>query len=66
MLSCRNPDPGPAGPALERIDQILSEAEQLITAGGDQGRVGFGLVSAAGAIAATEPFTSAGWRAPAG
>jgi hypothetical protein len=55
---CRDPDPGAAGPALERIDKRLSAAEQLVAAGGDQTRVAFGLVMAAGVIAATEPFAS--------
>ena len=27
--ACRDPDPGPAGPALERIDRLLSTAEQV-------------------------------------
>jgi hypothetical protein len=58
--ACRDPDPGAAGPALERIDKLLSTAEQLLAAGGEQTRVAFGLVMAAGVIAATEPFTVAG------
>ena len=32
--ACRDPDPGAAGPALERIDQLLSAAEQLLGGGG--------------------------------
>ena len=28
--ACRDPDPGAAGPALERIDRLLSAAEQLL------------------------------------
>jgi uncharacterized protein len=54
--ACRDPDPRAAGPALERIDRLLSTAEQLLTEGGEQTRAAFGLVTAAGAIAATEPF----------
>ncbi len=54
--ACRDPDPGPVGPALERIDALLSTAEQLLTAGGEQTRAAFGLVMAAGVIAATEPL----------
>ena len=54
--ACRDPDPGPAGPALERIDKLLSAAEQLLAAGGKQPRDAAGLVMAAGVIAATEPF----------
>lgn len=53
---CREPDPGVVGPALERIDAALAAAEQLITAGGEQAYLAFGLVMAAGAIAATEPI----------
>jgi predicted TIM-barrel fold metal-dependent hydrolase len=51
--ACRDPDPGPAGPALERVDQLLAAAEQLLSAGGEQGRMALGLVMAAGVIAAT-------------
>jgi predicted TIM-barrel fold metal-dependent hydrolase len=54
--ACRDPDPGPAGPALERIDKLLSAAELLLAAGGKQLRDAAGLVMAAGVIAATEPF----------
>ena len=57
---CRDPDPGPAGPALERIDQLLRDAEEVLAAGGDQARLALGLVMAASIIAATEPFTAAG------
>jgi hypothetical protein len=52
---CRDPDPGTAGPALERIDGLLAAAQALTGAGGDQAYTAFGLVMAAGAIAATEP-----------
>ncbi|MDQ6606528.1 MAG: amidohydrolase family protein [Actinomycetota bacterium] len=58
--ACRDPDPGAAGPALERIDELLSCAEQLLTAGGDQVRTAVGLVMAAGVIAGTEPFVAGG------
>jgi predicted TIM-barrel fold metal-dependent hydrolase len=58
--ACRDPDPGPAGPALERIDGLLATAEQVLTAGGEQSRNAVGLVMAAGVIAATEPFTATG------
>jgi hypothetical protein len=59
--ACRDPDPGEAGPALERIDSMLAAAQQLLSTNGDreQARVAGGLVSAAGVIAATEPFTAA-------
>ena len=54
--ACRDPDPGPIGPALERIDLLLGSAEQLLIEGGAQVRVAVGLVMAAGVIAATEPL----------
>ena len=57
---CRDPDPGAAGPALDRIDTLLATAEQLLTAGGEQTRPAFGLVIAAGVIAATEPISATG------
>jgi len=53
---CRDPDPGVAGPALERIDALLSAAEQVVTADGQQARAAFGLVMAAAVIAATQPL----------
>ena len=61
---CRDPDPGAAGPALERIDQLLASAEhllgdeQLVSAGGEGVRSAFGLVVASGVIAATEPLAT--------
>jgi predicted TIM-barrel fold metal-dependent hydrolase len=58
--ACRDPDPGPAGPALERIDELLATAEHVLTDGGEQARNAVGLVMAAGVIAATEPFTATG------
>jgi len=58
--ACRDPDPGPVGPALERIDTLLSVAEEVLTAGSEQARAAVGLVMIAGIIAATEPFTSGG------
>jgi uncharacterized protein len=54
--ACRDPDPGHAGPALERIDGLLAAAEQLLEQGGESTRAAFGLVMAAGVIAATEPL----------
>jgi uncharacterized protein len=57
--ACRDPEPGPAGPALERIDNLLSDAEQMLSAGGEESRAAFGLVMACAVIAATEPFTAA-------
>jgi uncharacterized protein len=55
---CRDPDPGIAGPALERIDTLLSTAEGVLAAGGEDGRMALGLVMAAAVIAATEPITT--------
>jgi hypothetical protein len=55
---CRDPDPGPAGPALERIDALLATAEQALSAGAEDARTALGLVIAAAVIAATEPFTA--------
>jgi hypothetical protein len=52
---CRDPDPGHVGPALERIDRLLSAAEQLVGIDGEAARAAFGLVIAAGVIAGTEP-----------
>jgi hypothetical protein len=52
--ACRDPDPGSAGQALERIDQLLASAEQLMASNGEGVRTAFGLVMAAGVIAATE------------
>ncbi len=56
--ACRDPDPGPAGPALERIDELLASAEQILNGGGGDVRLGLGLVMASAVIAATEPFTA--------
>jgi hypothetical protein len=56
--ACRDPDPGPVGPALARIDELLATAEQLIRAGGDTARDVFMLLIAAGTIAATEPVAA--------
>ncbi|MGI8714201.1 MAG: amidohydrolase family protein [Solirubrobacteraceae bacterium] len=57
---CRDPDPGLAGPALDRIDQLLADAEQLMSAGAEPARAAFGLVIAAAVIAATEPVGASG------
>jgi uncharacterized protein len=56
----RDPDPGPAGPALERIDQLLSNAQQVLRTDQDRARVAVGMVMDAAVIAATEPFTAIG------
>jgi predicted TIM-barrel fold metal-dependent hydrolase len=52
---CRDPEPGPVGPALERIDGLLASAEQHAADAGEDRFLVLGLVLAAGAIAATEP-----------
>jgi hypothetical protein len=57
---CRDPDPGPAGPALEQIGRMLSIAEQALTTDDGEARAAIGLVMAAGVIAATESFTALG------
>jgi hypothetical protein len=56
--ACRDPDAGPVGPALARIDELLATAEQLIRSGGDAMGAAFPLVMAAGTIAATEPVAA--------
>ena len=52
---CRDPDPGPAGPALARIDSALSTAERLLTQPPPLSLLALGLVHGAAVIAATEP-----------
>jgi hypothetical protein len=59
---CRDPDPGSVGPALERIDALLANAEQHIADAGEQAYLALGLVMAAGAIAATEPILDSSRR----
>jgi len=51
---CRDEDPGAAGPALQRIDGLLAAAEELLGARREEAFMAFGLVMAAGAIAATD------------
>jgi hypothetical protein len=53
--ACRDPEPGPAGDALARIDASLDAAERLILAGGRQAFAAVGLVHATMVLAATEP-----------
>ncbi|QEC46446.1 amidohydrolase family protein [Baekduia soli] len=53
--ACRDPDPGAAGPALERVDGLLAAAEQLAAADADS-MPAFFLLRAAAVIAATEPL----------
>ena len=53
---CRDPDPGAARSALERIDTLLAAAEQLALDTREQASHASGLVMTASAIAATEPI----------
>src|SRR3954454_6375890 len=53
--ACRDPEPGPAGDALARIDASLDAAERLILAGGRPAFAAVGLVHATMVLAATEP-----------
>ncbi|HEY5318974.1 MAG TPA: amidohydrolase family protein [Solirubrobacteraceae bacterium] len=53
---CRDPDPGPVGPALERVDALLAAAEQLIATRAEDPRPAIGLIHGAATIAATEPL----------
>ena len=55
---CRDPDPGTVGPVLQRIDALLAGTEELIADAGAEPVLAFGLLMAAGAIAATEPIGS--------
>jgi hypothetical protein len=55
----RDPAPGSAGPALERIERGLVAAEQLIANPGPESLAAVGLVHAASVIAATEPVAPA-------
>jgi uncharacterized protein len=56
--ACRDPEPGGAGPALERIDTALAAAEDLIRDGSGEEMNAYALIIAAGAIAATEPVAA--------
>jgi len=53
---CRDPEPGVAGPALARIDELLAATEAMITADGQQGLLAIGPIHAAATIAVTEPL----------
>jgi len=57
--ACREPRPGPVGPALERIDGALASAEAMIAAGGEDAVLAIGLIHAAATIAGTEPVAPA-------
>ncbi len=58
MARCvaRDPAPGPAGPALERIDAALAAAEHFIANPAGDALAPLGLVHACIVIAATEPL----------
>jgi hypothetical protein len=51
---CRDPAPGPAGPALERIDAAMSATERIVGDGGPDSLGAMGLVHASLVIAVTE------------
>src|SRR4051794_2507277 len=53
--ACRDPEPGPAGDALARIDTALDAAERILLAGGPPAFAAIGLVHATMVFAATEP-----------
>src|SRR4051812_42829027 len=57
---CRDPEPGPAGAALARIDASLDAAERLLLAGGRQAAAAIGLVHSTMVFAATEPAATDG------
>jgi uncharacterized protein len=52
---CRDPDPGAAGPALARIDELLASAERHAADAEAEPFVTLGLMIASATIAATEP-----------
>ena len=58
--ACRDPEPGRAGPAVQRIDELLAAAEVVLADGADNARAAAGMVMAAGVIAATEPVSAPG------
>src|SRR6185437_8478270 len=51
---CRDPEPGPAGEALARIDASLDAAERLMATGGREAFAAVGLVHSTMVFAATE------------
>lgn len=55
---CRDPDPGPVGPTLERIDELLVGAEEMIAAQDENELLAIRQIQAAATIAATEPLSS--------
>ena len=52
---CRDPDAGPAGPALARIDAALAAAERLLAEPPPISLIAYALAHGAAVIAATEP-----------
>jgi len=54
QMTCRDPDPGPAGPALERIAPLLDAARRFLLEQPDQPRLSAPLIVLSMAIAATE------------
>jgi hypothetical protein len=55
--ACRDPDPGAVGPAMERVDGLLTAADGVFRDGDARSRAAVGLVMAAAVIAATEPVS---------
>lgn len=53
--ACRDPAPGDAGPALERIDAALAAAQGALAGGAEHDTTAIALAFAAATIAATEP-----------
>jgi uncharacterized protein len=53
--ACREPDPGVAGHAIERISAALAAAEQVLNGAGPEQFMAIGLIHAASTIAVTEP-----------
>ena len=54
QMTCRDPDPGPAGPALERIAPLLDAARRFLLEHPDRPRLSAPLIVLSMAIAATE------------
>jgi hypothetical protein len=53
--ACREPDPGVAGHAIERISAALAAAEQVLNGAEPEQFMAIGLIHAASTIAVTEP-----------
>jgi hypothetical protein len=53
---CRDPEAGAVGPALERIDDLLADAERVILLQGPDELLAIRQIQSAATIAATEPL----------